>query len=341
MGFFGGKKHGADLYVDLGTANTLVVSRSKGIVVNEPSVIAYYEDSEGHKRIVAVGEEAKLKIGKTPGNLVAGHPLRDGVIAELDIAEQMLRYFIERAQTWRLKKPRVVVSLPYGVTDIEKKAVRDAGLAAGAAEVLLIDEPMAAAMGADLPVHQPQGNMVIDIGGGTTEIALISLYGIVHCEAVRVGGHKFDRAIVQYIRRHYNLIVGDQSAERLKITLGSALPGGMGGKSQIRGVDFVSGLPRSIEITSAEVSEALESDLNIIFEAARRTLEQAPPDLVPDIIKHGVVVAGGGALLHGMEERLMSELNVPVRIATDPLLTIALGGQRAIQDADLLERITL
>lgn len=333
---------GADLYIDLGTANTLVVSRQKGLVANEPSVVAFRDWGMGRKTIIAVGNEAKTKIGRTPGNLVAALPLKDGVIADMDSTEAMLRYFTAKARgRFQVQRPRVVISLPYGVSDVEKKAVREAGMVAGAREVILIDEPMAAAIGAGLPVHAPRGSMVIDIGGGTTEIAVISLFGIVHCEAVRVGGHAFDHAIVEYIRRNHNLIVGDQSAERIKIEIGSALGGDDETKAMIRGVDFVSGLPREVAITSQQVNEALSGLLEVIFEAGRRTLEATPPDLIPDIIRDGVIVTGGGALIKNLDQRLSQELQIPVRIAEEPLTAIARGGEQAIQDAHLLSRITI
>lgn len=342
MAWWGSRKEGADVYIDLGTANTLVVSRSKGLVVNEPSVIAFREDEMGKKTVVAVGSEAKVKIGRTPGNLVASYPLRDGVIADLDITEAMLRHFFAAARgRFEFGRPRVVVSLPYGVTDVEKEAVRQAGIGAGAAEVYLIDEPMAAAIGSDLPVSEPRGNMVIDIGGGTTEIAVISLYGIVHCEAVRVGGHKFDQEIVSYVRRNHNLIVGDQSAEKLKIDIGTALPGDDETKATIRGLDFVSGLPRAVTVSAAEVHFAMSNMIRQIVEAARKTLEQVPPDLVPDVVRDGLVLAGGGALMRGLRARLESELKIPVRISEEPLLAIARGGARAISDSMLLERIMI
>jgi rod shape-determining protein MreB len=304
-------------------------------------VIAYTEHRSGRKTIVAVGSAAKAKIGRTPANLFASHPIKDGVIADLDITESMLKHFMEIVQrTHRFMKPRVVISLPYGVSDIEKKAVQQAGLAAGAREVMLIDEPMAAAIGTGLPVHEPKGNMVIDIGGGTTESAVISLYGIVHCEAVRVGGHSFDQAIVSFIRRRYNLIVGDQSAEKLKLEIGSALKGGPE-TAVIRGIDFVTGLPRSISISAGEIHEAIGDLLSLIFEAARRTLEKTPPDLLGDIIRDGIVVTGGGALLSGLAERLELELDVPVRIASEPLLSIARGGEVAIRSSAILDRILI
>ncbi len=333
----------ADIYIDLGTANTLVVTRKRGLIANEPSVVAYREmGPENRKVVIAVGAEAKEKIGRTPESLVACHPLKDGVIADLDITETMLRHFMERARgRFALTKPRVVISLPHGVTDVEKKAIVMAGLSAGAREVLLVDEPMAAAVGAGLPVEEPKGNMVIDLGGGTTEIAVISLCGVVTCETVRAGGHAFDQAIVNYIRRQHNLIIGIPSAEKLKIELGNALPGDHSTRSKVRGVDYVSHLPRAIEITSAEVHEAIEDILKVIFEAGRRTIEKTPPELIEDIAKDGVVVAGGGALIMNLDKRLEQELGIPVRIASEPLQTIAQGGGKIIGDPRLLERVVL
>lgn len=336
------KSPGADIYIDLGTANTLVVTRNRGIVANEPSVIAYREVGYGQKRIVAVGNEAKAKIGRTPGNLFASFPLKDGVIADLDTTEAMLQYFMSRARgKFQFVRPRVVISLPYGVSDVEKKAVRNSGMAAGAREVILIEEPMAAAIGAGLPIQAPRGSMVIDIGGGTTEVAVVSLYGIVHCEAVRIGGHAFDEAIVEYVRRRHNLIVGDQSAERVKKEIGSAMPGDTSLSTTIRGVDFTSGLPNEIEMTSDQVHDALSDLFGQIFEAGRRTLAQIPPELLPDIIHDGAKLAGGGALIRNLDKRLSRELQIPVQIAEDPLLAIAHGGMRALQDGEMLERIAI
>jgi rod shape-determining protein MreB len=338
----GFNRPGADIYIDLGTANTLVMTKDRGLVANEPSVVAYRDHGSGRKEVVAVGNEAKAKIGRTPGNLVAAFPLRAGVIADLDSTEAMLRYFMGRARRrLQFAKPRVVISLPYGVTDIEKKAVRDAGLAAGARDVVLIDEPMAAAIGAGLPIEAPKGNMIIDIGGGTTEVAVISLYGIVHCEAVRVGGHEFDHAIVEYVRRQANLIVGDQSAERVKMKIATALQTDERAISSIKGIDHVSGLPREVSLTCDHVYDAISNLLKEIYEAGRRALEQIPPELLPDIIRDGVSVVGGGALIRGIDQRLSRELQVPVRVAQDPLLAIARGGHRTLCEPELLERIAL
>lgn len=334
-------KNGADLYIDLGTANTLVVSKTKGIIANEPSVIAYQESPSGLRKVVAVGNEAKSKIGRSPGNLVASFPLRAGVIADMDTTEAMLKYFMQKAgKKTFFRKPQVVISLPFGVSDIEKKAVINAGRAAGAREVYLIEEPMAAAIGSGLPIGQPKGNMVIDIGGGTTEIAVISLYGVVHCEAVRIGGHVLDESIVEYMRKKHNLIIGDQTAERVKMEVGSALPGGED-TATVRGLDFVSGLPRRIEISSHDIYLAMKPHLDHIIEAAKKTLEKTPPDLLADIIQNGVQVAGGGALIRGITERLAKELQVPALIAEEPLLSVAKGGERVIQQPEILERIMI
>lgn len=340
---------GTDLYIDLGTANTLVVDRDEGLIVNEPSVIAYKVMADGRRRIVAVGSEAKLRLGKTPGHLTARRPLRAGVVSDLDATEAMLRHFIMLARRskkgWRaLGRPRVLMSLPYGVSDVEKKAVRECGLLAGAREVLLMDEPMAAAIGARLPVRQARGSMVIDIGGGTTEAAVMALCGIVACEAVRVGGDAFDEAIVEFMRRRYNLLIGEPSAERLKLQIGTADLGANESnpeaQAEVRGLDATSGLPRSLEVSAAEIHEALQPKLELILQAARRVLERTPPELLADLLAEGVVLAGGGALLRGLPERMSRELALPVRRAPDPLLAIAEGGAEGLRDPELLERVS-
>lgn len=332
---------GSDIYIDLGTANTLVMDKKRGLIANEPSVIVYKENSYGQRQILAVGNEAKRKLGRTPGNLIASRPLRNGVVAELDATEAMLRYFLSSSKGMGFARPRLVISLPYGVSDVEKKAVRDCGILAGAREVALIEEPMAAAIGSGLPVDTPRGSMVIDIGGGTTEVAIVALYGIVHCEAVRVGGHRFDEAIVEYIRRKHNLVIGDQSAERLKISIGSAMPGDHETKTSVRGVDFATGLPREVMVTSHQIYEAISPLLDEIVNAGKRALENTPPELLGDIIEDGIVVAGGGALIKRLAERLSYELRVPVAIAEEPLLAIARGGERAIKNPKLLEKIMI
>lgn len=329
-----------EIYIDLGTANTLVMDRDLGLVANEPSVIAFQELSNGDRRIVAVGREAKKKIGRTPGNLRASHPLKNGVIAELDATQAMLSYFLSFAPR-RIVKPRMVISLPYGVSDIEKSAVRDCGLSAGAREVVLIEEPMAAAIGSGLPVKESRGSMVIDIGGGTTEVAIISLCGIVHCEAIRIGGHRFDEAIVEYLRRRYNLVIGDQSAEKLKISIGTALPIEPVKSDSIRGIDFSTGLPREVILTSSDVLEAIDPLLREIIQAARKAFEQTPPELLGDLIENGIVLVGGGALINNIDRRLENELCIPVRRSADPLLAVAKGGVSSLRDPELLEKISL
>lgn len=334
---------GADVYIDLGTANTLVATRTQGIVANEPSVIAYRDVGAGRKQLVAVGEAAKAKIGRTPENVVTALPLREGVIADMDATEIMLRYFLDKARPKSLPfiKPRVVISLPHGVTDVEKNAVRYAGLAAGAREVALIEEPVAAAIGAGLPIHAPIGNMVVDIGGGTTEVAVISLYGIVHCETIRLGGHAFDGAIVEYVRKQYGIFIGEPTAERIKIKIGSAMPGDYENTSTVRGMDSLTGLPRELVLTAHEVHRAINPVLNEIIAAVKRTVEQTPPELVPDILRDGVTLTGGGALIRYLDERLEQDTGLTAKIASDPLLAIARGGEAAIQEKSLLDRISV
>jgi rod shape-determining protein MreB len=333
------KALGTELYIDLGTANVLVMDGERGLIANEPSVIAYREESTGYRRIIAVGNDAKAKAGRTPGNLTVSRPLKDGVVADLDATEAMIKHFISSAPKW--VRPSLLMSLPYGVSDIEKDAARDCGTAAGAKEVRLIEEPVAAAIGSGLDVKSPRGCMVIDIGGGTTEAAVISLCGIVHCEAVRIGGHTFDQAIVSYVRRRYGLTIGEPSAERLKIQIGSAIRGLTRKSASIRGIDFTSGLPREISLDADEVYEAISPLIAEIVEAAKRTLSHTPPELLSDIIDDGLVVAGGGALLDGIAARLSDELGVFAQVAEDPLLAIARGGRESLRDKELLARIEL
>lgn len=330
----------ADLYIDLGTANTLVVSRENGLIVNEPSVVCYRNLGGDRKAVFAVGNEAKSKIGRTPDSMVTSYPLRDGVIADIDTTEAMLKYFISKGgSTSRFLRPKVVISLPYGVSDIEKQAVRNAGITAGSREVVLIEEPMAAAIGVGLPVSRPTGSMIVDIGGGTTEIAVISFFGIVHCESIRVGGHAFDQAIVSYLRSKYNLIVGESSAEKIKTLIGSAIPMTTPMVAEIRGIDTASGLPRAVTITSNEIYFAIEDLLKAIFDAGRKTLEETPPDLISNILENGAIAVGGGALMQGLAERLTKEFGVNVRIDSDPLIAVARGGEQAIRETLLLEKI--
>lgn len=334
---------GADVYIDLGTANTLVATRTHGIIANEPSVIAYKENNVGQKQLVSIGQDAKAKMGRTPENIVTKLPLREGVIADMDATEIMLRHLLQKARSNNLffVKPRVVISLPHGVTDVEKNAVRYVGLAAGAREVALIEEPVAAAIGAGLPIHQATGNMVVDIGGGTTEVAVISLYGIVHCETVRVGGHAFDSAIIDYVKKQYGISLGEPTAEAIKIKIGSALPGDHESRSTVRGMDSLTGLPRELVLSSHEIHRALNPVLVEIIGAIRRTLEQTPPELVPDLLEDGIVLTGGGALIRNLCERIHQDTGLSANVAKDPLLAIARGGEAAIQEKSLLERISV
>jgi rod shape-determining protein MreB len=342
MGFpFKKSLAGADIYIDLGTANTLVVALGKGLIVNEPSVVAY-KDVNGKKKILAVGADAKEKMGRAPGNMIVTHPLVDGVIADLDVTETMLKYFMQKPGVIKFyKKPEVVISLPYGVTDVEKKACVQAGLSAGAKKVYLIDEPMASAVGAGLRVDQPKASMIIDIGGGTTEVAVISLYGIVHCEAVRVGGHAFDRDIVEYVKRNFNLIIGDQTAEKVKLAVGTALLDRENIKTALKGIDAATGLPKSIDVSSIDICKAMNGSLTTIIDAVHKTLEHIPPELVSDIIQDGIILAGGGALIRDMDERLRREVRVPIRLADEPLLTIAKGGEQIIESKEFLNKVMI
>jgi rod shape-determining protein MreB len=332
----------ADMYVDLGTANTLVAVRGKGVVINEPSLIAYSETSPGKKKIIAVGNEAVEKLAKTPGSIVALRPLKEGVIADYEFTESMLKHFLARPGMKQfMKRPRIVISLPYGVTEVEKRAAIEAGKAAGAKEVILIDEPMAAAIGADLPVKDPIGSMVIDIGGGTTEIAVIALSDIVYCEAIRVGGHRLDESISDWLKKKKNLIVSDTVAEDLKVKIGTATPKKDIKSMTIQGRDMDSGLVRSLEVTSEDVGNAIDENIGEIINAIHKALEKTPPELVSDIIETGIVLAGGGALIRNLDLRLQNEIRLPVRISHDPLTTIARGGEKVLSDPELLEKIQL
>lgn len=346
FGFFkDGQKDGraaADLYVDLGTANTLIAARGKGVVVNEPTLIAFSEVSPGKRKVVAVGLEARDKVSKTPGNITALRPLKDGVIADFDTTETMLRYFMEKPGVKGLfGKPKIVISLPYGVTEVEKRAAIDAGKSAGAKEVFLIDEPMAAAIGADLPVKEAKGSMIIDIGGGTTEVAVIALADIVYCQAVRIGGHKFDEAIVDYMKKKKSLIITENVAENLKVTIGSACPKKDIRSVEVTGRDYNTGLVKTLEISSEDIGNAMDDCLRDIVNAIHLALEQTPPELVSDIIETGIVLAGGGALIRDIDLRIQNEVRLPVRICHEPLTAIARGGEKVLYDFDLLEKIQL
>lgn len=332
----------ADLYVDLGTANTLIAARGKGVVINEPTLIALAETSPGKRKVVAVGLDAKDKILKTPGNIVAVRPLRDGVIADYDTTETMLKYFMAKPGVKSgLRKPRIVISLPFGVTEVEKRAAIDAGKSAGAKEVFLIDEPMVAAIGAELPVKEARGSMIIDIGGGTTEVAVIALADIVYCQAVRVGGHRLDEAIIEYLKRKKSLIVNESAAEQLKIQIGTGCPKKDIKFLTIQGRDLNSGLVKSMEISSEDIGNAMEPCIQEIINAIHLALEQTPPELVSDIIESGITLAGGGALIRDIDIRIQNEVRLPVRIAKDPLITIAKGGAKVLDDPELLAKIQL
>ncbi|GAA2257658.1 rod shape-determining protein [Kitasatospora cystarginea] len=330
---------GRDMAIDLGTANTLVYVRGKGIVLNEPSVVAVNTNTGG---ILAVGSEAKKMIGRTPGNIVAIRPLKDGVIADFEITERMLRYFILKIHRRRyLARPRVVVCVPSGITGVERRAVIEASSQAGARQVHIIEEPMAAAIGAGLPVHEPTGNMVVDIGGGTTEVAVISLGGIVTAQSLRVAGDELDNAIVQHIKKEYSLLLGERSAEQIKMSIGSAfaLEGEKDEHAEIRGRDLVSGLPKTVVISAAEVREAIDEPVNSIIDAVKTTLDQCPPELAGDVMDRGIVLTGGGALLRGLDERLRRETGMPVHIAENPLDSVALGSGKCVEEFEALQQV--
>ncbi len=324
-----------DMGIDLGTANTLVFVKGKGIVIQEPSVVAIDQDT---RAIMAVGEEAKQMIGRTPGNIVAIRPMKDGVIADFDTTQSMLKYFINKATTSRsLLRPRVVVCVPSGVTGVERRAVMDATLSAGAREAHVIEEPMAAAIGAGLPVEEPTGNMIVDIGGGTTEVAIISLGGIVTARSIRVAGDEMDEAIVHYIKRTYNLLIGERTAEEVKINLASAFPVGPEQSMEIRGRDLVTGLPRTLKITSEEIRKALAEPVASIVEAIKVTLEKTPPELAADIMDRGIVMTGGGSLLRGLDKLVSQETGMPVHVSDEALLCVVKGTGKVLDMIDALK----
>jgi rod shape-determining protein MreB and related proteins len=328
---------GRDMAVDLGTANTLVYVRGRGVLLNEPSVVAL--DSQTSE-ILAVGSEAKQMLGRTPGGITAIRPLKDGVIADFESTEQMLRLFIQRVHRRRyFAKPRLVICVPSGITAVEQRAVKEAGYQAGARRVYIIEEPMAAAIGAGLPVHEATGNMVVDVGGGTTEVAVISLGGVVTSLSIRTAGDDLDAAIVSWMKKEYSLMLGERTAEEVKITLGSAFPLAREPEAEVRGRDLVSGLPRSVPVSSAEVRQALEEPLHDIIDAVRTTLDRTPPELAGDIMDRGLVLTGGGALLRGLDERLRHETGMPVHVAEDPLHSVAIGAGRCVEEFDALNQV--
>jgi rod shape-determining protein MreB len=331
-----------DLAIDLGTATTLIYVKGKGIVSCEPSVVAVQRDARGDKSILAVGREAKEMLGRTPGNIQAIRPLRDGVIADFEITEAMLRYFITRAHNRRtLVKPRIIICVPFGITEVEKRAVKESAESAGAREVHLIEEPMAAAIGAGLPITEPSGNMVVDIGGGTTEVAVISLAGIVYSQSVRVGGDKMDEAIVAYMKRKYNLAIGEQTAERIKMTIGNAYPLDEQMTMEVKGRDMVAGIPKTVVVNSDEIREALAEPINAIVEAVLLALERTPPELAADIVDKGVVLTGGGALLKNIDVLLREETGLPVMVADDPISAVVLGSGKTLDHFELLKEVAI
>jgi rod shape-determining protein MreB and related proteins len=331
-----------DLAIDLGTANTLIYVKGQGIVCNEPSVVAVQKEARGGRKVLAVGAEAKKMLGRTPGNIVAIRPLKDGVIADFEITEAMLRYFIQKIHNRKtLVRPRIIICVPFGITEVEKRAVKESAESAGAREVYLIEEPMAAAIGAGLPITEPTGNMIVDIGGGTTEVAVISLAGVVFSKSVRVGGDKMDEAISQYIKRKYNLLVGERTAELIKITIGSAYPTQEIQTMEIKGRDLVAGVPKTVEISDEEIRDSLLEPINQIVEAVRIALERTPPELASDIVDKGIVLAGGGALLRNLDVLLREETGLPIMLADDPLTAVVMGAGRALDEINLLRDISI
>lgn len=331
-----------DLAIDLGTANTLVYVRGNGIVLDEPSVVAVRRNGRGGNKVLAVGQEAKMMLGRTPGHIEAIRPMKDGVIADFEVAEAMLRYFIKKANNRRtLIRPRVIACVPSGITQVEKRAVRESAESAGAREVFLIEEPMAAAIGAGLPITEPTSNMVVDIGGGTTEVAVISLAGIVYSKSVRVGGDKMDESILQYIKGKYNLLIGERSAELIKTTVGNAYRDEKAEHMQIKGRDLATGIPKIIGIDSDEVRQAIIEQIKTIVETVKSALEQTPPELAADIVDNGIVLTGGVALLKGLDNLLREETGLPITITEDPLTTVVLGSGKALDEIDTLREIMI
>jgi rod shape-determining protein MreB len=328
-----------DLAIDLGTSNTLVFVRGEGVALKEPSIVAIEERDHS---VIAVGSEAKAMLGRTPPNIRVVQPLKDGVIADFEVTERMLSYFISKTQRWlrTILKPRIVIGVPSRITQVERRAVRDSAKHAGAHEVYLVEEPVAAAIGAGLPVREPGGNLIVDIGGGTTEIAVISLAGVISCTSVRVAGDEMDEAILQYVRKHYNLLIGERQAEDLKITLGSACPGEDEPRSvEVKGRDLADGMPKTIHLTEEEIREALRESVTTIVETVRTCLERTPPELAADIVDTGIVISGGGSLLRGLDRLLGQETRLPVRIAPDPTSCVVLGLGQVLDEVDLLKRI--
>ncbi len=330
-----------DLAIDLGTANTKVYVKGKGIVSCEPSVVAVQKDNRG-MRVLAVGRDAKEMLGKTPGNIVAIRPMKDGVIADFAVTEAMLRYFINRAHNRRtLVRPRIIICVPFGITEVEKRAVKESAESAGAREVYLIEEPMAAAIGAGLPITEPTGNMVVDIGGGTTEVAVISLSGIVFSRSVKVGGDKMDEAIIQHMKRKYNLLVGERTAERIKCEAGTAYPTDDVITMEVKGRDLLQGVPKPVVVNSDEIRDAFADPISAIIEAIRSALEGTPPELSADIVDKGIVLTGGGAMLQNLDKLIREETGLPVAVSDDPISAVVLGAGKALDELDLLKDVAI
>ncbi len=331
-----------DLAIDLGTANTLIYVKGKGVVTDEPSVVAVQKDGRGDSRVLAVGREAKQMLGRTPGSISAIRPMKDGVIADFEVAEAMLRYFIQKVHNRKsLVRPRIVVGIPSGITQVERRAIRESAQEAGAREVYLVEEPMAAAIGAGLPISEPSGNMIVDIGGGTTEVAVISLHDIVLSISVRVGGDKMDDAIVGYLKKKYSLLIGERMAEQVKIAIGSAYPPDEVENIEVKGRDLIGGVPKTLDISNKEIFEALEEPVSQIVAAIREALEKTPPELAADIVDKGIVLAGGASLLKGLDVRLREETELPIIQAEDPLTCVVRGAGVALDELKLLKQISL
>ncbi len=331
-----------DLAIDLGTANTLVYLKGQGIVLSEPSVVAVHRNGRGPGKVLAVGKEAKKMLGRTPGDIVAIRPIKDGVIADFDVTEQMLKHFIWKVHNRKtLVRPRIIICVPFGVTEVEKRAVKESAEAAGAREVYMIEEPMASAIGSGLPITEASGNMIVDIGGGTTEVAVISLSGIVFSKSIRIAGDKMDEAIIQAIKRKYNLLIGERTAESIKISIGRAVPEGEDAYMDVKGRDLVAGIPKTVTVSGLEIQESLQEPLNAIIEAIRRALERTPPELAADIMDKGIVLAGGGALLRGLDQLIRDETGLPVMVAEDPLSAVVLGSGKALDELDLLRKVAI
>ena len=331
-----------DLAIDLGTANTCVYVKGKGIVLREPSVVAVKKDNRGNNQVLAVGSEAKRMLGRAPGNIRAIRPMKDGVIADFEVTEAMLRYFISKVHNQRrLVRPRIMICVPTGITQVEKCAVKESALSAGAREVFLIEEPMAAAIGANLPIQEPTANMVVDIGGGTTEVAVISLSGIVYSRSVRVGGDKMDEAILRHVKRKYNMLIGESTAEEIKIQIASAYPMEEEKEIEVKGRDLVTGIPQTIIITSEEVRKAIAEQVDAIVQAVRQALEQTPPELAADVVERGIVLTGGGALLRGLDQLLREDTSLPIFSVDDPLATVVMGTGIALDNMRTMREVCI